>query len=401
MNILFLHRDFPGQFKHIAAELAKDSKNRVVFITENLNNIEIPDVEKLAYTMTQRVPDDCHPYMKNYLEAVMHGQAALSLAINLKQRGFEPDIVYGFSGWGNSMFMKDAFPNVPFLSYYEWYYNSDSEDISYSGIKLAETDKESIRCKNAKLLIDLYSSDAGLSPTEWQKSHFPKEFQPKIKVIHDGIDSEFFKPDPDAKFLIKDKNLELTAKDEVVTYVTRGMEAYRGFPQAMEAIEKVLKKRPNAHVIIAGDDVICYGPKLEYGTYKQHMLQQLKLDMNRVHFVGHIPYEEYVKLLQISSVHLYLTVPYILSWSILEAMSTGCCVVASSTQPVLEVMKNNYNGLLADFFSVEHIVKRMLFALENKKEAENIRKNARQTILEKYELKDMLRQQIDYMNSLM
>lgn len=401
MNILFLHKTFPSQFKHLATELAKDSNNRVVFISDNRFDIKIEGVERIMYPYVYPVPpENCHPYLKNYVEATITAQQAANIALTLKQQGFIPDIIYGFSGWGDSMFMKDVFPDTPFISYYEWYYNSNSKDIEYSRINLSESDKELIRCKNAKLLIDLYSSDVGISPTEWQKSQFPKEFQTKIKVIHDGIDTDFFKPNEEAKFVVPGRDIELTAKDEVITYATRGMEPLRGFPQFMEAIEVILKKRPNAHVLIAGDDAVCYGQQLFQGSYKELMLNRLKLDMNRVHFVGTLPYEEYLKLLQVSSVHIYLTYPYVLSWSILEAMSAGCCVVASNTEPVVEFIKNNDNGLLVDFFSIEHIVKKVLYALDNKKEVSTIRENARKTIQENYDLKQMLKKQIEYINSL-
>lgn len=399
MNILFLHRDFPGQFKHIAAELAKNPANKVSFITDD-SGIQLPGIRKHVYKPVQKISENAHPYLKNYIEAVAHGQSAASMALTLKTQGYKPDIIYGFSGWGSAMFMKDIFPDVPFLSYYEWFYSADGPEVKYSGIEFNDDDKARIRCKNSKFLIDLYSSDAGISPTEWQKSQFPKEFHDKIKVIHDGIDTEICKPNSEARFLIKDKNLELTVQDEVITYATRGLDTYRGFPQFMEMAEKLLKKRPNAHIVIAGANVSGYGQKYENITPKDYAIKKHKLDMNRVHFVDVLDYDEYLKLLQISTVHVYLTVPFVLSWSFLEAMSVGCCIVASNTQPVLEVMKNNYNGLLADFFSVEHIFKRVIYALENKKEMEKIRKNARQTIIDNYELKDMLKKQIEYINSL-
>lgn len=401
MNILFLHKTFPTQFKHISAELAKDPANRVVFISDNRYDEKVEGVERIMYPYIAPIPaENCHRCMKNYIEATLSAQSAASLALTLKKQGFIPDIVIGFSGWGDSMFMKDVFPETPFLSYYEWYYDADSEDVRFGNIKLTEEDREMIRCLNAKFLIDLYSSDAGISPTEWQKKQFPIEYQDKIKVIHDGIDTEYFKPNKDAKFLLKDKNLELTSKDEVITYGTRGMEPYRGFPQFMEAVEVLLKKRPNAHFLIAGEDIICYGQQLQGVSYKQRALDTLNLDMGRVHFVGKLSYDEYLSMLQISSAHIYLTYPYVLSWSFLEAMAAGCCVVASNTTPVLEFMKNNYNGLLAEFYDIEHIVKRVVYALDNQDEVKSIRENARKTVIEKCELKDMLKKQMDYINSL-
>lgn len=398
MNILFLHRNFPGQFKHLATELAKSPENKVVFITDDESG-DAEGIKKVLYKTKVQHSMNCHLYLKNFEEAIIHAQASADAARTLKKEGFIPDIIYSFP-WGNGMFMKDLFEDVPLVSYCEWFYNSEGEDIKYSGITLTENDKAAIRCKNSKLLMDLDACDVGISPTEWQKSQFPKEYQNKITVMHDGIDTDFFKPDNNAIFLIKDKNIELTANDEIITYTTRGMEPIRGFPQFMEAIEILLEKRPKAQVVIAGEDVVCYGQKLPIGTYKQKMLQQCDLDLNRVHFVGKLSYDDYLSLLQVSSAHVYLTHPYILSWSLLESMACGCPIIASDTKPVTEFMTNNQNGLLTDFFNIEQIAEKIIFALDNKDKMQELRKNARQTVLDKCALKNMLPKQIEFMKKI-
>lgn len=400
MNILFLHRSFPAQFRYIASELAKDKNNNVVFIT-NTPDFEAEGIKKILYKPNETNKSHC--YLTGYEQAVNHGKAAAEEALKLKNQGFKPDIIYAHSGWGPSMFMKDIFPDVPLLCYFEWFSNSDGADTGFEGTIIDENQRAGLRCSNSQVLMDLYSCDAGLSPTHWQKSQFPKEFQHKIKVIHDGVDTEFYKPDNDAKFIISE-NLELTTKDEVITYATRGMEPYRGFPQFMQALEKLLKSRPNAHFVIAGNDEVYYRGKLESGTYKELMLSKLDIDLNRVHFVGGLSYVDYAKLLQISTVHVYLTVPYVLSWSILDAMACGCLVVASNTQPIVEVIKDNYNGLLADFYDIEQIVEKIEYALEcqikNKEKMQTIKENARKTIVENYALKKLLPEHIEYLKSL-
>jgi len=399
MNILFLHRSFPAQFQFIASTLAQDSKNNVVFITNN-DNIEIAGIKKLVYKVEDVEITDPTSYLNGYQSAVLHGQAAAEVAINLKKEGFKPDIIYGHSGWGPTLFMKDVFPDVPLLCYFEWFANAEGSDTGFDGTPINEYQRGGLRCANSQILVDLYSCDAGLSPTNWQKSQFPKEYHDKIKVIHDGVDTEFYKPNSDAKFVIRDKNIELSAKDEVITYATRGMEPYRGFPEFMKAVEKLLIKRPNAHFVIAGEDKVCYRGPLAEGTYKELMLKELNIDLNRVHFAGGLPYGEYLKLMQISSAHVYLTVPYVLSWSTLDAMSVGCCVVASNTQPVQEVIKDNYNGLLFDFYNIEQQVEKIEYALDNKDKMTKIRNNARKTIVENYALKDLLPKHIKYLNEL-
>lgn len=389
MNILFLHRNFPAQFRHIAAALASDPNNKVFFITNN-DKLNLPNINKVIYKLKREVPADCHRYLKFYEESVNHAQSTAEAALMLKNQGFKPDIIYGHT-WGQTMFMKDIFPDVPLLCYFEWFYNAEGGDIGFNGKQLNIDELAKLRCKNSHLLVDLYTCDAGLCPTNFQKSQFPKEFDSKIKVLHDGVDTDFCRPDNNAKFLIKDKNLELTANDEVITYATRGMEAYRGFPEFMRAADKLLKKRPNLQIVIGGEDRVCYGPQIVGTTYKEMMLKELpNLDMNRVHFVGGLPFNEYVKLLQISSAHVYLTYPFVLSWSALDAMSCGCCIVASNTKPITEFMQDNYNALFFDFFNVDEQVKKIEYALDNNDKMQELRYNARQTIVDNYALKDLL-----------
>jgi len=401
MNILFLHRNFPAQFKHIVKELAKDSNNNIVFITSNID-VQIQEVTKIVYELKREMSKDCHQYLEFYEEAILHAQAALEAALALKQKGFKPDVIYGHD-WGVAMFMKDLFPDVPMLCYFEWFYNSEGTDFDFFIKNHTIDEKEKLRCKNSYILTDLYSCDAGISPTNWQKAQFPKEFQDKIKVIHDGIDTDVCKPNENlkgAKFLVKDKNIELSADDEVITYATRGMEPYRGFPNFMKAVEILLKKRLKTHIVIAGEDKVFYGMKLNDKSYKELMLEEFDIDLSRVHFVGHLPFDEYINLLQISSAHIYLTYPFVLSWSVLEAMSMGCCVIASDTQPVAEIVKDKYNGFLFDFFNITQLVKNVEYALDNQYKMQEIRQNARQSIIDNYSLKELLPKHIEFIKSL-
>lgn len=396
MNILFLHKTFPGQFKHIVSELAKDSENNICFITQD-DCTQIQGVNKITYKPERSISKNCNPYLPPYEEAVIQNQAGAKAALKLKNQGFKPDIIIGHT-MGATMFIKDIFPDTPLLGYFEWFYNSYGADLGFDGNPVSEDEKAKLRCKNSDILVDLYSADAGICPTSWQKSQFPKEFQPKIKVIHDGINTEYFKPDSNSEFITG--NLKLSAKDEVVTYATRGMEPYRGFPIFMMAIEKLLKTRPNLQVVIAGNDEVYYGQKLTDTTYKEIMLKQLDIDLKRVHFVGTLPLDKYKNLLQISSAHIYSTYPFVLSWSILEAMACGCCVIASNTQPVTEVMQDNQNGLLFDFYNVNQLIEKIEYALNNKNEISAIKNKARQSIIKNYDLKIVVPQQIEYIKSL-
>ena len=397
MKILFLHPNFPAQFRHLATVLARSSQHRVIYATNRRDGV-IPGVEKVLYGKSRNVRPETHHYVRPLESAVLEAQAAYRIAHKLKEQGFYPDIVYGHSGWGPTLFMKDAFPQAPLLCYFEWYYNAHGSDASFDPSDPINPDDEArIRIKNAPILLDLVACDRGLSPTSWQRSQFPLEFQSKIKVHHDGIDTDYFRPLPNAKLFLPRINLDLSKAEEIVTYVARGMEPYRGFPQLIETISILQQKRPQCHFVIVGKDRVAYGKNLPDGkTYKEVMLQQFPLDLSRVHFTDLLPYNEYLQVLQASSVHIYLTRPFVLSWSMLEALATGCLIVASDTAPVTEVIEDGVNGLLVNFFDPRQISDRVIEALDNPEKMAAIRVKARKTILESYDLAKLLPQHLQW-----
>ncbi|KST65298.1 glycosyltransferase family 4 protein [Mastigocoleus testarum] len=397
MRILFLHPNFPAQFRHLAAKLASDSNNQVIFGT-NRRDGSIKDVYKAIYSPSREVRPETHHYVQPLEKAVLQGQAVYRLAEELKKKNFIPDLVYGHSGWGPTLFIKDIFPQAKLLSYFEWFYHAHGSDADFDPTDPLNADSEArIRIKNAPILIDLYSCDRGLSPTYWQRQQFPSEYHSKITVCHDGIDTTYFQPKPGAKLILPEINLDLSHTKEIVTYVARGMEPYRGFPQFIQTIALLQQKRPDCHVVIVGEDRVAYGKQLPDGkTYKQLMLNKVPLDLNRVHFTGLLPYNKYLQVLQASSVHVYLTRPFVLSWSMLEALSTGCLIVASSTAPVTEVIEDGVNGLLVDFFSPGEICARVEEVLDHPNQMSSIRAKARETILEKYDLAKLLSQHLEW-----
>ena len=238
----------------------------------------------------------------------------------------------------------------------------------------------------------------GYPPQKWQRQQFPKEFRAKIQVLHDGVDTDFFRPKPDAKLALPAIGLDLSQVNEIVTYVARGMEPYRGFPQFMKAVALIQQRRPKCHVVVVGEDRVAYGKTLPDGkTYKQLMLETLDLDLSRLHFTGLLPYSQYLQVLQASSAHIYLTRPFVLSWSMLEAMSVGCLIVGSDTAPVKEVIKEGNNGLLVDFFDPEAIAKRVDEVLNHPGDMAEIREKARLTIQQKYDLAKLLPQHVRWL----
>ncbi|WP_373525285.1 glycosyltransferase family 4 protein [Nostoc sp.] len=398
MQILFLHPNFPSQFRNLATILGKDANYKVVFGT-NRREGEIPGVYKAIYTPSREAAPQTHHYVRSLENAVLTAQAVYRVAEKLKAEGFVPDIVYGHSGWGPTLFMKDVFPKAELLCYFEWFYHAHGSDADFDPNEPLNADDECrIRMKNTPILTDLYSCDRGLSPTNWQRQQFPKEYHSKITVIHDGIDTKYFAPKPGAKLILPRINLDLSHVEELVTYVGRGMEPYRGFPQFMETVALLQQRRPNCHVVVVGEDRVAYGKNLPDGqTYKQLMLEKLSLDLSRLHFTDRLPYNEYLQVLQASSAHIYLTRPFVLSWSMLEVMAAGCLLVASKTPPVLEVVQDGVNGLLVDFFSTQNIANRVEEALNNPQEMNAIRANARETIIKRYDLAKLLPQHLQWM----
>ncbi|MBH8553695.1 glycosyltransferase [Nostocaceae cyanobacterium CENA357] len=397
MRILFLHPNFPAQFRHVAAALAKDKNNQVFFGTTRQEG-KLPGVNRVVYSPKREARPETHHYVRPLENAVLQGQGVYRLAEQLKARGFVPDVVYGHSGWGPTLFIKDIFPQAKLLCYFEWFYHAHGTDADFDPSDRLTTDDEArIRIKNAPILQDLYSCDRGLSPTYWQRQQFPLEYHNKITVLHDGVDTNFFCPKPGAKLVLPRINLDLSHVEELVTYVARGMEPYRGFPQFIEAVALLQQKRPNCHVVIVGENRVAYGKPLRDGkTYKEAMLEQYDLDLSRVHFTGWLPYEEYLQVLQASAAHVYLTRPFVLSWSMLEVLSAGCLLIGSRTAPVAEVVQDGVNGLLADFFSPQEICDRILEALNHPDKMAAIRAQARQTILERYDLAQLLPQHLQW-----
>jgi glycosyltransferase involved in cell wall biosynthesis len=389
MRILFLHNNFPAQYRHLASALARDPNNEVVFGTQAERNA-LHGVKKALYKPHREVKPETHPYLRGFETAVLNAQAVFRMCLGLKKAGFVPDIVYGHSGWGPTLFVRDAFPDCKLISYFEWFYKAHGSDVGFlRGGDISNDDLAQIRVKNAPILMDLELCHTGVVPTQWQCDQFPQMFHPKLNVIHDGVDTDFFKPVEGAKLVIP--SLDLSEADEIVTYVARGMEPYRGFPQFMETAAILQKRRPNVHIVVVGSDRVAYGRKLPDGqTYKEKMLAELDFDLERIHFTGSLPYGEYLKVVQASSVHVYLTIPFVLSWSMIETLSVGGLIVGSDTPPVREVIEDGRNGLLVDFFSPEQIADRVEEALDHPDRMRDIRARARETVLERYDLRDRL-----------
>ena len=410
MNIFVLHPSFPAQYLNIAPYLARNPENKVFFLSkENSINANLPGVTLALY----KKPDDkavewtktCGP-LRPAAEAVLEGQAVVqAMEWMAREKQIKPDVIIAHTGWGSTLYCKDLYPNVPIMGYFEWYYRAENSDSFWWPDEIPQMpNKISIRTRNAHHLINLELCEAGVAPTKWQFSQIPELFHHKMHVIHEGIDTNFCSPDPDAKeypgLVLEDINLNIPEGTEIITYVARGFEIYRGFPYFMDAIRLVLQHRPNTHVVLVGKDRVCYGAQLQGTSYQKIEEDKGGYDTNRVHFVGLRNRGDYRKIMRASNCHVYLTRPFVLSWSFLEAMSFGCAMVGSKTPPVQEVMEEGVNGLLAEFRSPYHIARRMEEILDDRALAKRIGQKARETILERFELFKCMRKQEDLMYSL-
>ena len=311
MRILFLHNNFPAQFGGLARYLS--GQGHEVRFGTRWEGTPPGWLHMVRFRPHREVGEQQHPYLRFLENAVLNGQALARVGWQMKEKGYSPDLVVAHSGWGPGLYVRDVWPDAKYLGYFEWYYRPDGADVGFLR-DVTRDDGPRIRTRNAAILLDLAECHWGLVPTEYQASQFPALLRRKLTVQHDGVDTEHFAPQPGRR--LKLPGLDLSHVDELVTYVARGMEPYRGFPQAMSAFAEVQKRRPRAHVVVVGQDRVAYGRALPDGdTWRKKMLRELELDRDRLHFTGLLPRDQYREVLLASSVHVYLTVPFVLSWS--------------------------------------------------------------------------------------
>lgn len=382
MRVLVIHQNFPGQFGHFVQAWSA----RPGWDVRGLGSATapgLPGFDRLhRYRLSRQVRTDQHAYLRQMEAAVLHGQAAVRAMLQLKQRGFTPDVILAHPGWGETLYAKDVYPDARLIHLCEWYYNADGADLGFDPeFPLTFDDRARVRTWNALHTLNLTNCDVAVSPTDWQKSRHPSIFQPKIVVQHEGIAIDQLGPDPHAQ-LASPSGAVLTAGDPVITYVARNLEPYRGFHVFMRALERVQKVHKACHAVIVGGDGVSYGkrPK-DAPNWRDKMLREVSLDPARTHFMGKVPYEQYRRVLQVSAAHVYLTYPFVLSWSSLEAMACQALVIGSDTAPVREVLRHGSNGRLVDFFDPAGLTAEVLGALDSPAQSEPLRQQARQSAL--------------------
>jgi glycosyltransferase involved in cell wall biosynthesis len=390
MQILFIHQNFPGQFVHLSSELAKRGHDvRALAI----DGQKVSGVVLEKYGLEHLPTKGIHLLAAEFEIKVIRAQACAKKMMELRDSGFDPELIVAHPGWGESIFCKSVFPKAKLINFLEFHYGKGDDakfDPEFATNKTE--DGWRIWVKNAHNFLNYEDMDGAYTPTHWQKKDLPDYIKNKVKVVFDGIDTQVLKPDEGAYLSIKSKAEEIrfAAGEEILTFANRNLEPYRGYHSFMRSLPKIMKARPNVKVLIVGGNDVSYGAKPPAGkTWKDIYLDEVKdqIDLKRVFFLGTINRSVFTNLLQISRCHVYFTYPFVMSWSAVEALSVGALVVGSSTTPVKEFIKHGENGLLVDFFNYEEISSTVIDCLANPKKYDKLRKAARESIVKNYDLK--------------
>ncbi|MCB1334518.1 MAG: glycosyltransferase family 4 protein [Roseivivax sp.] len=409
MKILCIHQNFPGQYKHLAPALARQGHHVVALTPKVEKAVNWNGIHVVPYKVQGNSTRDIHPWLADFETKIIRGQSCYAGAMQLKQRGYAPDMILAHHGWGESLFLKDVWPEARMGLYCELYHRATPEFVGFDPefpTRSPETDSIRLRLKNLNNRLHEEVMDAGISPTRFQAETFPEAYQDRITVCHDGVNTDSVVPNPEARLDVGGGRV-LTREDEVITFINRNLEPYRGYHVFMRALPELLRRRPGAQVVLLGGDEVSYGAKAPAGkTWKQIYIDEVRgrisdSDWSRVHFLGRVPYDRFLALLQVSRVHVYLTYPFVLSWSLLEAMSAECAIIASDTTPVREVLSEGETGRMVDFFDQAALVERVSALLDDRDARIHLGRTARAFVRRNYDLQSVcLPQQLEWVAAL-
>lgn len=395
MHVAFVHRRGFGQFAALAAQLVQ-AGSEVSLITETIDQ-KIPSVRVVRHRAEPG--PRANPHMARHMGIPDHhvriGHRVAETLDVMARQGLVPDIVVGHIGWGSMMFVKDVLPQVPALGYCEFFYRSEGADIGFAPDDQPDLEtRKRLRLRNIAQLLSLEAIEAGISPTHWQRSLYPADARGRISVCHEGIDTVRFRPDATASATLPGGRVLRAGGPPIVTFVARDLEPYRGFPQVLEAAAKVVRQRPDALFVFVGGNGTSYGvPPPGGGAWKDHLLASLDVPQENILFPGVVPHSVLRQLFQISAAHVYLTYPFVLSWSVLEAMACGALIIGSDTAPVQEVIRAGRNGLLVPFFDTDALAEAILGAVKYPERHFELRAAARRTIQRRFRLAECIDRQ--------
>ena len=379
MRYLFVHQNFPGQFLHLVRHLVAEGGHELVFITE-ANDNRIPGVRKALYRLDRPADPATHRDAQEFETAMLRAAAVAATATQLRALGYVPDVIIGHHGWGELLNLHDVWPGVPLLGYHEFHYATHGLDVNFDPeFPTPPSSFARIRARNAVNLLALTNPGHGQTPTRFQRGTYPAWAQPGIALVPEGVNLDACRPDPAAAAVpFALGGFQVAPGETLLTYVARDLEPYRGFHIVMRALPALLRERPDLRAVLVGGDGVSYGAKLAGGTWRARMMAEVgALDPDRVHFPGKVGYADYLRLLQRSDAHVYLTYPFVASWSLREALACGCAVVASDTAPVREFVADGATGRLTPFFDPLQLAGRVLETLEDRDRTAGLRAAAR------------------------
>ena len=391
MNILFVHQNFPGQYRELFQWLLAQGGHEIVFLTQRKGVPPVKGARIVEYNTHHKPADSAYAPTKYWEECVGNGLGASFAAQKLAADGFRPDVIIGHVGWGELTFLKQVWPHAPIIGFFEYYFLAEGGSVGFDPeFPASDHAPFLMHARNAVNFANIQTVDLGQSPTLFQRDTYPVSFHDKIYVKHDGIRTDQLIPNAQAQVPLGRLGRAVTRQDEVFTYMARNMEPARGFHKFMRALPQILSERPNARALIIGGNEVSYGKASEaQGGYRAEMERELgnRVDWNRVHFLGKVPYAAYQQVIQISRCHVYLTVPFVLSWSSMEAMSMGATIVASDTPPVREVMTHGKTALLVDFHDHDALARQVIDVLARPFDFAHLGAAARQHMIESYDFK--------------
>ena len=387
-----MHQSFPGQYQHIVLALLKSNHRIVALGVSNCTLDNSKHFHYVQYQLNRGNTSGIHPWLLDLDSKLIRGEACARAAYSLKAQGFSPDIICAHPGWGESLFLKEIWPNCPLLSYQEFFYNSSGFDSSFDPEFISDNDwtkAARIHLKNANPLLALQTSAWNVTPTEFQRSSFPSIYSSQFSVIHDGVNIHNYLPREDTPNVSLSTGQIVSRDDINITFVNRHVEPYRGCHTFIRAIPLIQQNYPESNIFIVGEtEGVSYGEPGPNNCWSDVFLSEIKgkYDPSRVFFVGSLDYKTFTSLLRLSSCHVYLTYPFVLSWSLLEAMSLGLAIVGSATSPVEEVITHEFSGLLVDFFSPSQLADSVCSILGNTRLSNYLGSNARKHVIEQYSL---------------
>ncbi len=394
MHVLFTHQNFPAQFGQIARYLVHNHGWKCT--CASFTGGDAPGIDRVRYEPTGGARAETNFCSRTFENQVWHSTALFNALRN--RPDIKPDLIVGHTGLVSTLYLRELYNDVPIINYFEYFYHTHDSDMDFRS-DLPSLEVPSLlraRTRNAMLLLDLDNCDAGYSPTEFQRSTLPDEYQGKVRTIFDGIDIDFWKRSGHPSRRVGD--IQIPDNHQVITYVSRGMESMRGFDVFLKAANQICRQRPDVTVLIVGEDRIAYGGDARFTkgmTFKEWTLHQTDYDLSRIHFLGPIRPAELVNVFSLSDVHAYLTVPFTLSWSLFNALACEAIVVASDTAPVRELIQAGENGLLVDFFEIESWVSQITAILDRPDDYQSLRGSGRQTIVESYSLPHCLAKMLE------